>query len=50
MYHPINQLSQESKDELEQKINSYSEALGGKNAFLKLLRNDPQHISTSFGF
>lgn len=46
MYHPINQLSQESKDELEQKINSYAEALGGKNAFLKLLetiRNTSPH-------
>ncbi|MDD5406915.1 MAG: hypothetical protein PHE73_08275 [Sulfurovaceae bacterium] len=46
MYHLINQLSQESKNELKQKLDSYATAMGGKNAFLKLLeaiRNTSPH-------
>ncbi len=46
MYHPIKQLSQESREKLEQQINSYAIAMGGKNAFLKLLeaiRNASPH-------
>lgn len=46
MYHPIKHLSQESKEELEHQINNYVIAIGGKNAFLKLLetiRNTSPH-------